>query len=311
MWFSSYLAFGQRISSMVSWLSGEIRGSCSDLIMSRVSKVATTKNELFELIIKFFGHQIIYTILSLIAVLVIFKLFYQNKKIKNLFRISVWFIIAGLMILFSLLAMASSLTQSAQRLVFLNFMMLVTPLLTGFAFYELFKNRHRTISIAIIVAILVVSSTIGIFNIYPSTYLKQPTHQVTNMELTGVHWFFNYKNVPDLYIGMGHLNRFSDAIYGHSQSREREVFSTFYHSGIPDHFGYANHTTLGESYAQDRYMVISKQDKALYVEVYPEIGRFNDIDFERVEDDSTVDRLYSNGELDVFFVKGISKSEKV
>ncbi|NAT10278.1 hypothetical protein C4E22_01785 [ANME-1 cluster archaeon AG-394-G06] len=311
MWFSAYLAFGQRVRSMASWLYGTVIGSSSDLIMSRVSKVATTKSELFELTIKFFGHQIIYTILSLIAVLIIFKFFYQNKKIKNLFRISVWFIITGLMILFSLLAMASSLTQSAQRLVFLNFMMLVTPLLAGFAFYELFKNRHRTISIAIIVAILVVSSTIGIFNLYPSPYLKQSSSQITNMELTGVHWFFNYKNVPDLYIGMGHIHRFSDAIYGYSQSREREDFSTFFPSSIPDHFDYANHTSLGELYAQDRYMVISKWNKALYLEVWPEIGRFNNSDFERVEDDSTVDMLYSNGELDVFFVKGISKSEKV
>lgn len=72
----------------------------------------------------------------------------------------------------------------------------------------------------------------------------------------------------------------------------------------PYHFNYTESPTLGTSYTTDRYLILHALDKVLYEKVYPELREFRFVpsDFEKLERDPSVAKLYSNGGLDVYFI---------
>jgi len=76
---------------------------------------------------------------------------------------------------------------------------------------------------------------------------------------------------------------------------------------LVSHFGYHNAAWLGQYYAEDTYMVLGERDRLRYVEVFPALAkyRFYPEDFQRLEKDPTVDKLYSSGGLDVYYIHGI------
>lgn len=73
---------------------------------------------------------------------------------------------------------------------------------------------------------------------------------------------------------------------------------------MPYRFGYTEHPTLGQWYANLTYLLVNKQDRLLYVEVFPEIAEFSFLagNFEKLEQDPSGDKLYSNGGLDIYFI---------
>lgn len=89
-------------------------------------------------------------------------------------------------------------------------------------------------------------------------------------------------------------------------------------STIPSHFGYESYKTFGEQYTEDFYVVIAEQRVKLTltdpvlskqrVVGAAQIGRwdFTMQDFAQLERDPTMNRLYNNGELSVFFLNGIA-----
>jgi hypothetical protein len=79
---------------------------------------------------------------------------------------------------------------------------------------------------------------------------------------------------------------------------------------MPWHFNYNVYTSLGDWYPQNSYLVITQQDRLLYEDVYPEMQtiRFTKEDFNRIEQDASVDKLYTNGGMDIY---NITRKEPV
>ena len=95
--------------------------------------------------------------------------------------------------------------------------------------------------------------------------------------------------------------RFADAILNKGES-DRRVDISHYPPNIPDHFNYTSYEFLGNSYSKNKYAVITMFDKIIYDTVWDTVGRFNKDDFEKLEQDSTVDKLYSNGGCDAWYI---------
>jgi hypothetical protein len=53
--------------------------------------------------------------------------------------------------------------------------------------------------------------------------------------------------------------------------------------------------------SSDTYIVISEIDRVTYEGAWNSVGRFAAQDFEMIGEDYAVDRIYSNGELDVWY----------
>ena len=59
-------------------------------------------------------------------------------------------------------------------------------------------------------------------------------------------------------------------------------------------------------------MVLNKEDRLLYTEVWPEMARyrFYPQDFEKLEQDPNVDKLYISNGLDIWYIHSESVSSR-
>jgi len=194
------------------------------------------------------------------------------------------------------------------------------PPLVGIALYQIGKMRHnegealpksplrfrkgnvwRTIVIGLIIA---VCSVIGIFAIYPSPYTYRPYWGVSHADEAGGYWLVEQGDpaVKAVCLGTASPDRYAVALWG------TQVI-TYPHldrnEHVPNHFGYSECQTLGESFEGDRYLgTREKFVEALYTELYPQIGRFDRDDFAELDGDFSVDKLYNNNEVQIWYVHG-------
>jgi hypothetical protein len=170
--------------------------------------------------------------------------------------------------------------------------------------YKIQKIAHyRGIIIRIIIILMLFCSLQSIASIYPSPFINDASSQITLMDMTGTKWFLEKKdiNVGSTYI-MSHLDNFAAGIIGYEESIERTDLHA-YGNLLPDNFGYPLSPTLGTYFSMDKYAVITKLDRIIYSTVWKSVGRFSDTDFERLESDTAVSKLYANNEMDIFYVK--------
>jgi hypothetical protein len=79
-----------------------------------------------------------------------------------------------------------------------------------------------------------------------------------------------------------------------------ESATLFRFSVAPTHFLYDQAARVGDLLFHDGYFVITGYNKAMYTELWPEIGHVTSEDLGRMESDSSLNRVYSNGELDIW-----------
>jgi hypothetical protein len=194
----------------------------------------------------------------------------------------------------------------AQRL--LAYTLIPTSALSGFALYHLIARfGHGSRVAATIFCTIMLAAVLSILSLYDSPYRLRPNLQVTQMEMTGMGWFVDTK---DRGLGTTHVMRpvwrFADALLGETEAERRQdqEFAK-YVPRIPDHFGYGDYVTLGEQYSEDTYATITGFDTVIYDTVWKEVGRFSQSDFARLQEDSTVMKVYANGELDVYLIRGL------
>jgi hypothetical protein len=146
---------------------------------------------------------------------------------------------------------------------------------------------------------------LSVFGLFPSPYIHRPTPQITTMDMHGMEWSFDKKDRDIQYVHtMSVPYRFADAILGKDERAQRSDIQR-YAPFVPDHFNYPEKIYFGENYSSDKYLVLTKLDKIVYITVYKPVGRFNEADFIRLEDDPSVQSLYSNGECNVHYIDGL------
>jgi hypothetical protein len=141
------------------------------------------------------------------------------------------------------------------------------------------------------------------FNIYYSPIVKAPNLQVPKSDYIGMSTFLHYRNesvfaleyAPNSY-------RFFDAIYGHFAKRTNIFFEN---SKVmpPDHFGYQNETFSYYFYNNSKYLLVNELGRGFYKNIYPEFEykwRFIPKDFERLNFDDKLQKIYSNRYLEIF-----------
>ena len=190
----------------------------------------------------------------------------------------------------------------------LAYTMIPTAALSGFALYHLVTRfGHGPRVAASILCTIVLAAVLSTLSLYDSPYKLQPNLHITQMEMTGMGRFIDAK---DGSLGtteiMSPVFRFADALLGVDESmRRRDKDIDRYAPPIPDHFGYGDHVALGEQYSEDTYAVITGFDTAIYDTVWKEVGRFSQSDFAQLQEDGTVLKVYANGELDVYLIRGL------
>ena len=119
--------------------------------------------------------------------------------------------------------------------------------------------------------------------------------------------FFQNRNdkIPIMEFGISQ-ERFHNVIYNTEAIRTNIAYEI--KTVPPDHFGYENYTSFGNYNKNPTYFLLNDIGRNFYSYVYPEYRdkwRFTQDDFSRLEEDSGVQIIYRNGNLDIYLTKSI------
>lgn len=261
-----------------------------------------------NIIMRLYAQNIFYIIFSFLAIYLIIKkkrFGTANDSGEKMFLLFGWIFVNVLVGLATFFLPSSG---SPDRMVY--YAGIVAPIFVTYLFVELKKFARYTISI--VLAILIMN---GALVIHQSDYIQLPNLQVTKMEILGSKWLIDYKE-EDLKIKSNHqrLYRIADLLKGGLYTNNHnlnELRNTDYGTLPLNHFGYDIYNRMGDKYEKDNYLIIEKYDEVLYFKLYPNSIKFNKIDFDKLNFDTTIYKIYNNGEFNVQLVKGTNTTKEI
>jgi hypothetical protein len=257
---------------------------------------------------KVYGGILIYAILALVALPILWRKLRSETNLGTLWSLcGPLGAITLMLILLYLSPLGSRVGGSPGR--FLIYAVMLCAIFAGFTLYETLRraDSSRRIGYAgrlaplLVVVVFIAAFANGSLKLYTSRYILVANYQITRTEVAGMDWFLHSKNATMMVTSLAlPPSRFADFLL---TPEERMQQVQLLDAVVDAHFGYDKRLALGESYAEDIYLVFDEKSK-LYQEIFPEVPQFKFLpaDFEKLEHDPTVDRLYSNGGLDVYYV---------
>lgn len=207
-----------------------------------------------------------------------------------------------------------------------TYTIIIGTLFGGFVIYELLEQAyqktytHRAKIVSFIVIVFLLSlSLFGFSILYESPFTYNNNFQVTRTEIDGMDWFLHSKNTTKLTTGISiPPGQFAKILI--TPGEQTDLAETKLNRGMirqdirmPSHFGYDNYSNMGDFYP-NVYLALSSRDKQLYQGPHNELTesvKFLPQDFKRINYDNTVDYIYSNGGLDVYFIRSTNMSMQV
>jgi len=315
LWYVDLFIFKVGARFFVKLLTWETVASPANMYGSLLEKGGVHGFGIIELFFRFYGGEIIYGIVAAIAVLIVArKMISHGWQMSNMVVLSLLFVTFCFFYLILWLGLAIGQGQEYSRII--SYIPVVSIVLATPILYQiLHKFRYKKLVTTLLACLILTSAVLSVFNKYLSPYLYNPNHQATYMDIHGAKWIFNYRDpaTKSTYTGTS-LYRFAVAGRGIYQVHQGPTpFDPTFPNPptyIPDHFGYQSHETIGESVTESVYLVLTEYDRVLYEEVWksPIPTRWEREDFAMLENDPTADRLYANGEFDVWFVRPLTST---
>ncbi len=313
MWQSYAYIIVQSLKSVFNWL---ILESGTSQLQTYSSVIAYGKPTLINLLLTVFytyGQWIIMTLISVIILLYFVK--NKNKlKFINIFS-SLGF---TFFLICSFATFSSVFIFGFGRyyvMVILMAVFLVSTFLKVFLKTENKILNVRYMKASILCLILLPILFFSTFNMYYSPFINVPNEQVTASEYFGMQTFFQKRNDNFLTYEYGlSQKRFNDGIYGiYDRNGTIEKMLNVdrknlrYSNTDPiDHFGYSNYTSISDCYNETSYLLINSLGKEIFPEIFPQYKdkwRFTPEDFEKLDDDHGLFKVYDNSNLDVYFIR--------
>ena len=291
MWISSFAFFGSTLRSMYSSLFEPAKANAVTETVAVMNRLEWA--DIIEYVLKMYGDSLSYIIIIGVSGAIIVKRIFKKKEGTKYLLMLFLFCLMSIFVEY-LLGVGVQFVKMG-RLLNLLYMLTVAPIFVGFLLCELSRNRKGTKAIITVGLILILTAGVGTFTVYHSSWIFSPSWHITNMDVKGSDWFSEHRNTSLKFDAMGVDPSLMLGTVGL----------------IPMHFNYTQHSTLGESLAHDSYAAINKRCKVANADPMMTKARlsmrsgwgFNGEDFDKLEGDQNVAKLYSNGEFDVFFIK--------
>lgn len=255
--------------------------------------------DFLELLVKWYGHEIIYLVLLFLASCV-FILQYKRYRTKIDANTMIFLLIPyllGLIFAAYLLNLVPGLGNIGSSRI-LSFVVVFSPIPVSILLDRCVLDRNQILSIICILLILT-ASLLSVFSLYPSPYRMRPNSGVTSMDIYGMDWAISYRSDEYQFVTiMSPISMFADAIFG-SSSRKDDFGINENNQNDPqfiDHFGYEHNTSIGDVFDRPVLALITQKDRIIYETVYKIVSRFKKDDFKRLNLDISVNKLYHNGE---------------
>ncbi len=292
-WFIQQYVLLRNMKSIFFQLIGLLKTpTTSDFALYYLNRLGFTTA--IRTLILMINDEIISCLISLIAIYHI--LLRKDFSIKQKFsKISICFIIGNL---FLLILFFFTRTHVPDRLLNLNFNMVLAPPLMGYLLYAFLLNNKRT-KVVLILSLISFSAFTAVFSLYPSPITMRPNDQVTVSEVMGMDWLITKKNSKlKTAVIRSSIGRYADLIYGFNFRKGRkDLIGSL---SLPDHFGFNEKNVFPID--KDRYLIITEFDVKGYTEIWKDIDRFKIENFIKIDYCINVDKIYENGEFRSYFV---------
>lgn len=305
-WISSFHVFGYTIKDIYYTIALEEKEAKGAVFLEQISYAQNYGYSVIEQALKVYGAQAILILLSLLALLLLWREFTARGHNKPLFSFYGPF--------FAILFMMGILFIFNLPFGPFRFMIFISMLGTIFAahFLSCFlvdrssknnpllqKARFKVLCVTVVITLLFLASMLIL---YPSPYNLGKNYHTTQSEVIGMTFFFDHRDVDVSVTGITlTLGRFSDAFLTPEERSVQRLPIYLEDQIVPWHFGYDRYHTLSDYYTDEMDMIITQRDRLLYLDLFPNMAkfRFTGQDFERLDYDPGISSLYSNGGFDL------------
>lgn len=240
-----------------------------------------------EVFLKLFGLTVFFIILTLTFILV-----KKSSKEKDMISY-LFFAIFPIGLIVGMYIMMGQATSQAHR--YVGFIQLILTITGVYGFFYLVKDirlkKEYVINLFIIIGLI-----ISVITIFPSPYTYQSTPHVTEMHYVGYDTTFNNYNET---LNLGSVRMASHRYYRTTQLQPSDSYRrSQFEADPPDHF---NNQSLTEYYEDKTYLAITESERIRDADLYRGF-RFSHDDFEYLEGEPDIDKIYTNGGFDLYLV---------
>ena len=343
LWLSTFRAFDYTVRGVQGWITGVSPFWPRQVGYAMEQAETLSMFGRIEILLKMYGVNLLFLLLSAIAVAVIIRMFWRRSEgMQNLFILGTGF---ALLLPLEVIFYMTVGQQTIGRVLSMNLALVVTPIFVGFLIHGLFNRwrLRRSPGIIAIALLLLLASVNSMLNVYRSPYVNQPSPEVTYSDIAATVWLRNHTSKLTMVDEMGYSEVILDlGAAGSKASLNPYELTASAYWDIPPHFGYDTHDTLGEQLylelltrrlrghkygmmseeevsilnREKMYLIINEPfrlantdpafSRGLVVTGGPKPwiwGGFDAADFLKLEQDPTVSKLYSTGSFDFFRVK--------
>jgi hypothetical protein len=306
-WISSFYVWGSTIRNTYTLIT-EGGPTYTTFLTMDIAEAQAYGYSIVEYFLKAYGDAALYIILALAAFPILLKRLAAEPRLKKVIALyGPLAVIALAMMIFYFLRLDFDPIRIEVYIV------LISSILAGFMLSEFIgraasRGRWFAKAVPIVTAMLLFGvSANGILTVYPSPYVFASNTQTTQTDIEGMDWFFHHRNS---ILCVSSWRIFPYRFAGFLVAPEEESSRTVRHyvpegwEVRPHHFGYDEHSMIGQSYDRDVYLVLNGEDKILYTHVFPklaEVGVLPD-DFIKLGNDPSADKLYANKELSCYYI---------
>ena len=307
IWDSSSYMFYLQVNSLTGWFGYGISNPELQQFVFYVERASVPFYDTVTLFLKRYGYHLLYAVSALtISLLYWGKLIFTRRRSdQSLAPFSLLFIVWGGLLL---LSMVTGYSLGHTR--FISYIIFASAFVNGIGVYQLSRRVHIRTLVPVVTVFLIVVSGLSIFDAYWSPYTAGENQQVTKSDMQGLSWFLDERNE-----GL-RTDEMTFTQYNHTSAllgrkllpkniQEHAVVEAYF----PEHFGYREYSSYGAAIDKDRYFLSHKLDRIYYsqrIPEYKEAWRWTPDDFEQLENDNSVSRIYDSGEFEVYYVKSMA-----
>ncbi len=279
------------------------------IIGQQTENLAISNSGLFEIctiFMKMYGSLFLYLFLASFFLLLLFKKTYSKNRCKTFSLYSLVFVTT---LFFAVLQFfLFSVINEPVRV--LSVPTVFATILSGISFNYLMEKESSVKSKKIIaiftIGVVFLSSALGLASIYDSPWKGTTGSHMTKMYSNGLSWYLeNNNNSIPLLTNIKSLSKY-ELYYSQFNSQPLQR-SYLMKDEIPSHFGYTEHLLFVSNFDHSMiYLITDESMKYLQSSVFKSekerYPTYLNSDFERLNQDRSVSKYYTNGEFIVWKV---------
>ncbi len=315
-WISTY--WTPTVQSLASFLfyGGATYASLLNQDTSTANSFGFGPLQIIILVLKLMGGALLFGILSLIAFPIIVKDLRNNKETFHLFSMYGPLLFLGVTMI---ILYMSNVSFGPLRM--LEYTSIFCTLIVAYLIYHVMtkarqpKKYLQKFAVVVLGIIMVAVFFNGIMGIYPSSYTLDTNQvQTTIHDIDGMSWLL-HNGDTDVSITSLYLAPYRFANYMLSPEEQKKwalpsAYPVDYPNvlKVPFHFSYDQNSSLSQHFIWNMYMITTLRDKSIYKDIYPGMAqyRYDDEDYQKLNEDTKTDKIYSNDEFDVWYIFRVS-----